>query len=97
MQIKRQNRIILHKNAQIRFTDQYNSEKRLWQAVLLQAIIDAKTNSGRIRNKRVKYKAIDWLTNNNEDFLNVCEMAGLITPYQLKNGMKKVLEGRLTS
>src|SRR5574344_728215 len=52
-------------------------EVALWRAVLLQSLIDLKTQSKKRRNKKVKQDAIDWFTKkeNKPDVMAVCRYA----------------------
>lgn len=47
----------------------------LWRAVILQAILDAATDSAKPRMKSVKKAALEWLDINNPDFIEVCSYA----------------------
>lgn len=60
----------------IRYLKEEFDEKSLWKAVICQAIEDATTDSGQIKKLSAKRKAIQWLTEENEDFRIVCHLAG---------------------
>ena len=59
---------------------QYNpvkSEMALWTAVITQALMDAGSESSKPEAQHEKAKAIRWLLGNSEDFITVCQNAGL--------------------
>jgi len=60
----------------IRYLKEEVNEKTLWKAVICQAIDDATSNSAKIMNLRAKQRALKWLTEDNEDFKAVCDLAG---------------------
>jgi hypothetical protein len=64
------------------------SQRALWRAVILQAIIDILNESSRTENKIAKLEAKKWIFTNNEDFEYVCLMAG----YKINFIRKKILE-----
>lgn len=64
------------------------SEKSLWKAVICQAIEDATTKSAKERKLLAKHRAIKWLTEDNEDFKAVCDLAG----YSHKTVRKNILD-----
>jgi len=54
------------------------SEEALWRAVITQAMVDAiTTNLSKLEFIIDKMEALTWLTSDSEDFLDVCERAGM--------------------
>lgn len=51
-------------------------ERALWRAVILQALLDAASNSHKPEARFAKQEAIHWLTGNSENFKTVCDHAG---------------------
>lgn len=62
--------------------------RSLWRAVIMQALLDSISNSGRTEEKLAKTHARSWLCNFSEDFLTICNMAEY-SPHYVK---KKFLE-----
>jgi len=60
----------------------------LWRAVILQAIIDILNNSSRTENKIAKIEAKQWVFQDNEDFVQICHLAG----YNIKYVRTKIME-----
>lgn len=56
-------------------------EPGLWRAVITQALMDASSNSQKSENLRHKHEALQWLKGDTDDFLTVCEHAGLDPDY----------------
>ena len=60
----------------------YTPEKRLWRAVICQALYDALSD---VKNKatpyRVKEKAQNWFVYNSGNFKRACEFAGFDSDY----------------
>ena len=50
---------------------------RLWKAVLAQLIVDAKSNSAKKANHKIKQEALNFLLSDNEDFRVLCELASI--------------------
>jgi hypothetical protein len=61
--------------------------RALWRAVILQAIIDIINESSRTESKVAKIEAKKWVFIDNEDFDNVCLMAGYKKDYIRKKIM----------
>ncbi len=59
----------------------YKSEIALWKAVILQALVDLQSNSKKKIANTYRIKALMWFNLKNEDFLQVCEYAGLDPNY----------------
>ena len=57
-------------------SNELQSYRRLWSAVLVQHVMDAKSVSKKSIKKLDRIKATDWLFHSNLDFALVCEMAG---------------------
>ncbi len=69
--------------------DSYTASNRaLWRAVILQSIIDILNNSSRTENKIAKIEAKQWVFKDNDDFFEVCNLAG----YNAKYVRKKIME-----
>jgi hypothetical protein len=64
------------------------TNRSLWRAVILQSIIDIVNNSSRTENKIAKIEAKQWVFKENEDFYEVCNLAG----YNAKYVRKKIME-----
>jgi hypothetical protein len=65
-----------------------NQNRSLWRAVILQTIIDILNNSSRTENKIAKIEAKQWVFYDNDDFKQVCNLAG----YNIKYVRKKIME-----
>lgn len=64
------------------------TNRSLWRAVILQSIIDILNNSSRTENKIAKIEAKQWMFKDNDDFHEVCNLAG----YNARYVRKKVME-----
>lgn len=51
--------------------------KKLWLAVINQSIIDALSNNRHAKARNNKIRAIKWIISDNENFENICQLAGL--------------------
>lgn len=58
-------------------SDEPESYKRVWMAVLEQAFIDANSSSEQSDRRNIKKGAIAWLTGDEKAFEDVCLKAGL--------------------
>jgi hypothetical protein len=67
--------------------------RALWSAVITQALMDAGSNSNKLEFKKEKARAISWLNGNSEDFIEVCEMAGLDSNYVRYEAIKAIKNG----
>lgn len=56
-------------------------EQALWRAVIVQALMDAGSNSQKMEAKYEKSQAECWLTGYGEDFKVVCDFAGFNADY----------------
>jgi len=63
--------------------DKITNEQRLWQAVVLNALCDAMRDPKNKYTKNNKITAISWLMEDNNNFIRVCEYAG-INPSSLR-------------
>ncbi len=75
------------------------SQRALWRAVILQAIIDILNTSVRTEHKIAKLEAKKWIFTDNEDFKYVCLMSGYKINYIRKKVMeimRKNLQSRIT-
>ncbi len=66
-------------------------EESLWRSVIIQAIFDAVAIGKKARTIRRKNEAMAWLTENSEDFIDVCLLAGLDHNYVRKYAKKALL------
>ena len=55
----------------------FKSEIALWKAVILQALVDLQSNSKKKIANTYRIKALMWFNLKNEEFLTVCNYAGL--------------------
>ena len=53
------------------------NETKMWRAVINNALQDAMINSTDRKSSLLKCEAHDWITDNSEDFQNVCHFAEL--------------------
>jgi hypothetical protein len=51
-------------------------EQAVWRAVIVQALMDASSNSAKKENIQAKEEALIWLRGKSRDFLTVCHYAG---------------------
>lgn len=70
-------------------------EEALWQAVIVQAIVDACGNNRKPEYMRHKNIAIQWLTGNSPDFIEVCLAAGLEPDLVRKRAKKALMQPSL--
>ena len=68
----------------------YNNYRSLWRAVVLQALLDIKSNSNNDMTNVNKAKAILWINLNKKDFLDVCHRAEL-NPKQIYETKLRIL------
>ncbi len=64
--------------------DPVRGERALWQAVLTQALMDARCESKKSEFRQHKHQAIRWLLGRSEDFFWVCNLADLDPHYVLQ-------------
>ena len=70
------------KYASYRDAGEYAPEKKLWRAVICQAIYDALSDvEGRMTPERVKERAQNWFIYNSGNFKRACEFAGFDSDY----------------
>lgn len=62
----------------------YKSEIALWKAVILQALVDLQSNSKKKIANTYRIKALMWFNLKNQDFITVCNYAGLDPKYVYK-------------
>ena len=77
------------KSTNVYASDWTSPERRLFIAVLSQAVHDAFASHV---PKLEKQKAQSWLMSNSEDFKNICELSGRDSEYVLKKIRRKILE-----
>jgi hypothetical protein len=68
-----------------------SGEIALWQSVIMQAVLDATSESKDIKSKIERAKTIAWFSLNNKDFMLVCSLSEL-NPHFVISGLKKVLK-----
>lgn len=68
-----------------------DSEQGVWRAVIVQALMDASTNSAKKENLQAKSEALVWLRGNSIDFASVCQFAGF-EPEFVKDMAKQALQ-----
>jgi hypothetical protein len=76
--VKRKDRIDRHAGGWAE--EPYNAadgEQALWRAVIMQAMVDATTSTCKPELVYHKIEAIKWLTENGDDFVDVCERAAM--------------------
>lgn len=56
-------------------------ETALWRAVIVQALMDASSQSGKMEARYEKSKSCCWLTSYSDDFKTVCDLAGFPPEY----------------
>ncbi len=66
------------------------SQQSIWRAVIVQALMDASSNSKKTENLQSKREALIWLRGNSKDFLTVCDYAGF-EPSFVRDMCKKAL------
>lgn len=59
----------------------YRGEIALWKAVILQALVDLQSNSRKKIANTYRIKALMWFNLKNEEFITVCNYAGLDPQY----------------
>lgn len=60
---------------------QIRAIRKLWRAVITQAMMDAGNNCKNRHAKGIKARALQWLVRDNSDFDMVCEMADMEPGY----------------
>lgn len=68
-------------------------EQALWRAVIVQALMDAGSNSQKMEARYEKSQAICWLSTYSEDFKVVCDFAGLSADYVRTKSLKAMARG----
>jgi hypothetical protein len=69
------------------------AEVGLFRAVIMQALLDAVSQSKRTEEKMEKMKARRWFDVNNKDFLTVCEFAQLSPEWVIIKSRKAIASG----
>ncbi len=67
------------------------SEEGIWRSVIVQALMDASSNSRKKENLQWKEEALIWLRGTSRDFLIVCQYAGF-EPEFVRDMAKRALE-----
>lgn len=67
------------------------SEQAVWRAVIVQALMDASSNSKKQENIQSKQEALVWLRGNSQDFATVCHHAGY-DPEFVRDMARKAIE-----
>ncbi len=65
----------------------------LWRSVIMQALIDAASNSKKRIDKLNRARAIEWLKYSDEDFIEVCTLANMDPDYVRYNAQKAMDRG----
>ena len=71
--------------------DTAKGETALWVAVIMQAVTDARSKCKKAESKFFKNEAINWLTGNSKDFVDVCLCAGLNPDYVRSRAKKAII------
>ena len=79
-------------DAETRF-DPVKGEKALWQAVITQALMDARCESKKSEAIEQKRQALVWLRGENPDFVLVCHNANLDPSYIRKKCKEAIARG----
>lgn len=66
----------------------YKAEIALWKSVILQAMVDLQSNSKKKIANTYRIKSLMWFNLKNEEFLTVCNYAGLNPKYVYEKAMK---------
>lgn len=71
-----------------------NDFRALWLSVIAQALVDAKSRSGKRCAKQARAEAIAWFgqTGEGSDFARVCDLAGVQTT-EIRDVFRKVMRG----
>lgn len=64
--------------------DPVKGERAMWQAVITQALMDARCESKKCEAIHDKRQAISWLLGRSPDFITVCHHANLDPAYVIK-------------
>jgi hypothetical protein len=70
--------------------DEIPPEQALWRAVIAQALMDATTTSRKSEQQYHRNQAINWLTSNGQDFVTVCQQAG-VDPVYVRERAKEAI------
>ncbi|CAL7961523.1 hypothetical protein MIDIC_20068 [Alphaproteobacteria bacterium] len=62
----------------------------LWKAVIMQALVDAASNSKKKQVKANKLRALRWLKGDSDDFVTVCMLANM-NPNHVKQQVRTAL------
>ena len=68
-----------------------DSEQAVWRSVIVQALMDASSNSRKKENLQWKEEALVWLRGTTQDFLTVCHYAGF-EPEFVREMAKRALQ-----
>ncbi len=68
-------------------------EQALWAAVITQALMDAASRSAKQEARKDKTRALDWLGEHTDDFVDVCDLAGLDPSYVSTRASRAVAGG----
>lgn len=55
----------------------FNELRNLWRAVVLQALYDVRLKTRTKKMRSARNKALCWINIDNEDFIEVCQLAGV--------------------
>jgi len=70
-------------------------ENKLWQHVLMQAMIDATFTGDTTENCRAKKLSIKWMTKAGKDFHTVCNLAGMDPDFVRESFLAGRVDGEL--
>jgi len=70
------------------------SEKRLWIAVITQAVLDALNKAKDSESVFYKHEAVCWLTDNSWNFKTVCQFAGLEPEWVRRHAKRAIYDPR---
>jgi hypothetical protein len=78
---------------------EYGKYSALWKAVILQALLDLRSNMLRPDTELHRKKAIQWMDMNNQNFLDVCDRADIspIVVYRCKERILRNLKCKMQS
>lgn len=80
--------ISIENASQVDYDLQYTRCKMLWQAVILQAFIDLKSQGSKKMDEVHRAKAVLWINPNKKDFRIVCDRAELDPQYLYERKLK---------
>jgi hypothetical protein len=67
-------------------------EQSLWRAVITQALMDAASQSQKLEAQKHKRDALLWLSEQGEDFTQICDLAGMDAAYVFDKAAMAIAE-----